>query len=323
MTGGVSTTGGGWRRWLPPLVALLLLGAYLLYLALNWPRVRPLLDVSPGAIAALAGLVGVVFVSNGMINRFLYRALGVPIGVNEGIGLAAINSLANLLPISGGLVAKGLYLKQRYRLAYTPFLAATVALYVLFIGVNGLVGLGVLGGRAAVGLDAPGALVAGFAFLAGTLLLLRLPIPLPPWERLAALVGRLDQGRRLLGSNLPLSAALVGLRLVQTAAMAGRLYIAFRLLSQPIPYDLCLLLAAGAVLTQLVTLAPGGLGVQEAIIAALATLLGYDPALSVVVVGLDRLVELAIVLTLGGGYAAALGRGLFALPPGRAAGGQP
>jgi len=70
------------------------------------------------------------------------------------------------------------------------------------------------------------------------------------------------------------------------------------MLSQNVTLSQTLLFASASILTQLVTIAPGDLGVREAIVASVATVLGFDAGISVVAVSLDRLVAIvAIVLT--------------------------
>lgn len=71
------------------------------------------------------------------------------------------------------------------------------------------------------------------------------------------------------------------------------------MLSQEVAFAHCVLFSAATVLTRLVSIAPGGIGVREALVAAVATTLGFDPVISMVVAGLDRLLETFITVVLG------------------------
>ena len=62
----------------------------------------------------------------------------------EGILLAAATSFANQLPISGGIITKGYYLKQKHNFSYSTFIGSIIALSILFIAINGLIGLLIL-----------------------------------------------------------------------------------------------------------------------------------------------------------------------------------
>jgi uncharacterized protein (TIRG00374 family) len=53
------------------------------------------------------------------------------------------------------------------------------------------------------------------------------------------------------------------------------------------------------VLTQLVAITPGGLGVREGIVAIVASVYGIEMGVSVLAVGIDRLVATSVILVLG------------------------
>jgi uncharacterized membrane protein YbhN (UPF0104 family) len=252
----------------------------------------------------LLGLVLTLIFTVGLLNYFLYRGLGVLLTLNESIGLAAVNTLANQLPFAGGLIAKGVYLKQRYELAYTRFLSATLALYVCFIAANGAVGVAVLGYWAVVyDTTVPNLLLLGFLGMAASIFLLCLSIDVSvipgEWGRRLA---QLLAGWQVLSQNRLLIGKLVGLQLLTTLIFAGRLWIAFHILSQDVSLAHCILFSAATIMTNLVSIAPGGLGVREAIVAGIASVLGFDLGVSVVAVGIDRLIATLVIIALGTVY---------------------
>ncbi|MGC9400543.1 MAG: flippase-like domain-containing protein [Anaerolineae bacterium] len=274
---------------------------FVTYLWRNFDRYRQLLNVSFATILSLMGLVLVFALINGAINYFFYRALDVFLTFNESVGLAAINTLANQLPFAGGLVAKGVYLKQRHQLAYTHFLSATMALYVCFVAVNGAVALTVLGGWALVeGIEVPPALVLGFSGMVAGVISLWIPVDalsLP--GKLGKRLMQLAEGWRVLSRNLDLVGIMIGFQVLTTLLFAGRFWIAFHALSQDVTYAQCLLFSSATVLTRLVNIAPGGLGVREGIVAGVASLLGFEAGVSAVAVGIDRLVATSVIIVLG------------------------
>jgi uncharacterized membrane protein YbhN (UPF0104 family) len=243
-------------------------------------------------------------VVNGSINYFFYRALGAFLGFSESIGLAAVNTLANQLPFAGGLVAKGVYLKRRHQLAYTEFLSATTALYVCFVGISGAIGLAVLVGWAVgEGIRIPLPLAFGFGAMAASVAALWLPldaIALP--GTVGKRLKQLAEGWSVLSRNVPLVGIMTGLQLTGTLLFALRLWIAFHALSQNVTYGQCVLFSSATVLTRLVSIAPGGLGVREGIVAGLASLLDLEAGVSAVAVGLDRLVATSLIIVLGTVY---------------------
>jgi uncharacterized membrane protein YbhN (UPF0104 family) len=275
-------------------VAFLIFGTYLYQ---NVDRYRELLDFSFASFLVLVGLVLLLPLANGLINYLLYRSLGILLPFNESFGLAAVNTLANQLPFAGGLVAKGVYLKQRYDLSYTCFLSATAALYACFVAANGVVGIAVL---SIMDRSVPTLLKVGFGAMTISVFLLWIPadfVFLPgKWRKRFK---QLVEGWQVLSRNRKLIIQLVSVQIVTTLVAAGRFWITFRTLSQDVTYAQCLLFAAATILTRLVNIAPGGLGVREGIVAGVASLLGFEAGVSAVAVGIDRLVATSVIIVLG------------------------
>lgn len=286
---------------------VLLVGALLIFVTYLWRNIdhyQQLLDFSFDTLLSLFGLALAFTLIRGAINYFFYRALGVLLTFNESIGLAAVNTLANQLPFAGGLIAKGVYLKQRHQLAYTHFLSATMALYVCFVAVDGAVALAVLGYWTLAGsVKVPLVLVLGFSGMVASVTSLWLPVdalslPGKTGKRLM----QLAEGWRMLSQNVYLVGAVTGFQVVVVLLFAARFWIAFHTLSQNVTYAQCLLFSSATVLTRLVNLTPGGLGVREGIVAAVASTLGFEPGVSAVAVSLDRLVETSVIILLGTVY---------------------
>ncbi len=298
------------KTYLPYVFSILAVVIFVTYLARNLDRYQALMSFSVGTLLSIAGLQLIFAVISGSINYFFYRALGVFLGFSESVGLAAVNTLANQLPFAGGLVAKGLYLNRRHQLAYTRFLSAITALYVCFVAVNGAIGLVVLAGWALIGgAQVPRLLILGFSAMAATLAALWLPadaVTLP--GALGRRLTQLEQGWSVLRRNVYLVAVMGGLQLAGTLLFALRLSIAFHALSQDVTYAQCLLFSSATVLTRLVNITPGGLGVREGIVAGLAGLLGFEAGVSAVAVALDRLVSTGVIIALGTVYSYVLGK---------------
>jgi uncharacterized membrane protein YbhN (UPF0104 family) len=293
-------------RWRPRSVIILIISLAIVagivyYLSTNADQYLPLLRISPLGMGALLALSVTFPLLNGLINTYFFRGLGANLSQPEGFWLAASTSMANQLPLPGGLVTKGLYLKYKYDLAYAEYFGATVALFCCSVAVNGMIGIGILlYWFLRDQLPISPILLAVFGLMTASVLVLWLPlsrIPVPVGIR-----KRLDQalsGWRLLTQN---PALLLRLLAIQTGLMllfAVRYWVAFRMLSQSVELSQAILLACASILTQLVSLAPGGLGVQEAIVAGIVPLLGFDLAGSVAAVELDRIVSTFVIILIG------------------------
>lgn len=306
-----------WKSYLPYTLSVVALIVFIAYLYRNADRYQQLLDLSAGSLLLLLGLAVAFTPVNGLINYLFYRGLGVPLTYNEGIGLAAVNTLANQLPFTGGMIAKGVYLKQRHKMTYTRFLSATLALFVCFVAANGALGVAVLAYMRLVdGTIAPMLLILGFSAMAASvsLLWLRIDVSFVPGKWGQRLTQLMD-GWQLLSQNRRLVLELVSLQLLMTLLFAGRLWITFHALSQGVTLTQCILFSSAAILTRLVSIAPGGLGIREAIVASVASALGFDAGASLAAVIIDRLVETAVVITLGVVYTYSLSKKVASARP--------
>jgi uncharacterized membrane protein YbhN (UPF0104 family) len=272
------------------------------YVYLNADKYLQLLHLSVLNVALLCLLCLTFPVLNGMQNTYLYRNLGADISHQQSILLTSVSTLANQLPISGGLVSKAVYLRRVHDLSYTRFIGSTVALFICFVAVNGLIGLGVLlYWILSKGISVSPLLLLifaamGFCFVVFWFPLDRVRLP----EKTRAWVARAVEGWTLISTNPRLLLQLVGLQVLLVFLLALRYWLAFHMLSQGVSLSQTTLFASASILTQLVSLAPGGLGVREAIVGVLAATVGFDAATSVVAVGLDRLVMTVIVVLTGG-----------------------
>ncbi len=218
----------------------------------------------------------------------------------DGFLITAASTLANQLPIPGGIMSKGYYLKRRYDLSYTKFATSTVATFFCYFSVNGLIGVvALLYWRIVQGGEVPSVLFAAFGGMTASILVFWLPlerIRIP--EKLRQLTHQAVDGWTTIGRARGLLSQLTVLQAGLVVLLSLRYWIAFHMLSQDVTLSQTLLFASASILTQLVSIAPGGLGVREAIVAATATVLGFDAATSIVAVSLDRLViTIMIVLT--------------------------
>jgi len=284
------------------LLGLGLLVAFIYYVYVNIDEYMKLLKISPLSILLLLTLPLAFPVINGIINTILFQRLGTKISYKNGVLLAAATSLANQLPIPGGILSKGFYLKRLYNLSYTKFISATLALFFCFVAVNGIIGISImLYWKIFNNLTIFPALLIGFLVMATFLLVfwfplgrIRLPAKILWWFTQAI------DGWVLIRKAPILLLKLIGLQTSLMLLLAFRYWIAFHMLSQDVSVGEAILFSSASVLTQLVSFAPGGVGVTEAIVGATASALGFDFSVSIVAVGLDRLLSTSVILLVGG-----------------------
>jgi uncharacterized membrane protein YbhN (UPF0104 family) len=299
------------------LVTLCVLIAFGVYLYNNIDKYINLIQISASGVVMLFVLALIFPVLNGMQNTYLYRELGLKKFTHlDGWMITAASSLANQLPLPGGIVSKGYYLKNKHNLSYTRFTSSTFASFFCFLAVNGFTGLLVmLYAKLFTNNPTPAVLVIAFAAMTAVILVFWLPVDrfkMP--ARVQNLTHQAVEGWVVIGKSPLLLVRLVVIQMLLVLLLSLRYYIAFHMLSQSVGLYQTLLFASASILTQLVSIAPGGLGVREAIVAAAASALGFDPAISVVAIGLDRLVMTVMIVLTGWISTVILGRDIADVP---------
>lgn len=283
-------------------ISLAMISVFVWYLYTNADQYMKLLDVSIPGLAILFLLSLALPVLNGMQNTILYRNLGITDFTHwDGFLLSAISGLANQLPIPGGVISKGYYLKRRHNLSYTIFSSSSLALFLCYVSLNGFIGLSIL----LYWLLFQGVMVSPILWVVFGLMMVSILMFWLPLDRIKLpdrIQGRAQQALDgwLIMSRKP--SIIVGemvLQLVMIIFLTIRYWLALRMLSQDVPISFVLLMSNVTILTQTVSLAPGGLGVREALVGGVASALGFDIGITIVAVGLDRLVATFVKLLVG------------------------
>lgn len=286
---------------LPIILVFIILCIFGYYIYINFDLIIQLFDFSINVIIKLILMSGLSILLNGVANYLLYRQLGIPLSFINSFGLATINTLANYLPFSGGLIAKGVYLKERYNLAYTKYISATGALYLLFISTNGLIGLISLVIILITTGDKPPLVIFmgyGLMFLCVGFLWFPFINKLVP-DRWINTVKRINDGWHILRENKLLVIQLAIVQILSVQIMAIRFSLGYALFNQDVPMLSAMLFSSATILTRLVSFVPGGIGVREAIVAFIGLNFGIDLTVSAVAIGFDRLISAVLVLILG------------------------
>ena len=306
------------RRIGVSIFSLCVISSFVYYLFVNAEKYLNLLRLSPLYIFLLLMLACTSPLLNGAINTYMFRSLGANLSHREGTLLAAVSTLANQLPVSGGVITKGFYLKRKYDMPYARFLSAMLALFFCTVAVYGFLGLIILfQWEFLEHTSVPSPLWVGFGGMASTLLVFWLPFQ---WVKLPGFLMKwLTQalaGWTMISKNPLLVLKLLGIQTTMMVLLSVRYWLAFHMLAQDVTISQVVLFSCATILTNLVSFAPGGLGVREAIVGGIAFSLGFDSGTSVVAIGLDRLVATIVILITGWISTFMLGREISDIPAG-------
>lgn len=314
---GESVKSSYWRSAMLALLMVGMIAAFLYYLYVNAGEYDRLLRISTMPVLVLLGLSLAFPFINSIMNVYLFRSMGVAaISYWDIFLITAASTLANQLPISGGVISKGFYLKQRYGVSYAKFFSVSLALFFCFIATSGCVGVIILVywcffKKIAV---SP-VLLIGFASMLSCFFVFWLPlyrIRIP--DRIRKWIDEAVEGWAIIIKNPTLLLQIIGLQVILLLLSAIKYQLAFHMLSQKVDLSETILFSSATVLSQLISIAPGDLGIREAIVGTIASILGFDMGVSVVAVGLDRLISTFAILLLGGISTVILGKQVLDLP---------
>lgn len=231
---------------------------------------------SPGAFVALAGLVAANLLLTAGLFWSVTRSFGTtpPVGLKTMTALIAVSSVLNYIPVvRAGLWGRAAYLKKYHGL---PMRQSVVILAVVLA-----LALVVLGGGGLTLLLMP----ESSRWMIGGGLLIALSLATP------AIASRMLR-RPTVGSM-----GWIPLRAIDWIISAGRLWLSFAILAEPIGPGDALLIASASLLVKLTGLTPNGLGLSEWVIAALsATLMPIETATAAAAALIDRTMDVTVMI---------------------------
>lgn len=273
-------------------IAVGVLGFYLYDQRAHWIAhyaLRPL------PMLGIAALVVATLGLRASANQQLFGRLRVHAHWRDWFGLVAVNSFSNYLPLSAGLVAKAFYLKRVHSLPYSEFAVGQLALLLLVVGSNG-----VFGGLTVLlfGSTGVGWVAAGFAAMCATGALVFLPARATrvltrarlPWDDVAV---------RAIRAAAP---SVIPIQLGVLIATAASLRLGFALGDADVGFAPCLIFSAATVITRVVAITPGALGIREFLVGGLAVLTGFELQDAVIASTLTRVAEMGVIFLLGSAY---------------------
>jgi hypothetical protein len=286
----------GWRRWLVSGLTVAALAVLAVFLIRNHRYIAEHWALRPDSFLAIAALMVTTLGLRGLANRVLFSRLGIDASTGDWFRLVTVSSFTNYLPLSAGLVAKAFFLKRVHLLPYGTFALGQVALLLVIISTNGAVGLVTLAVAfpdqlvGIIGACFAAMVLAGIGMFLPASLLARLP------ERLGS--AAVASGPSLRGAWPQVAALQFGILMASSAGLA----IAFDMGASEVGFPACVVFTAASMLTRLVSITPGAIGIREFLIGGLAYLTGFELRDAVIASTATRTVEIAVVFALGGLY---------------------
>lgn len=289
------------RRILRLSVTVLTIVVSGVYLYVNRDSLGLLLEVRPRHLVIITALTFLTFVSSGVIFALLVRIVGVRLTAVETVGLSLVTSMGNYLgPLRPGAALKAVYLKSYRQLPYAHFmtvLSANAFLLLLMTGLSGLVVLSLI--------EPPDAVTGLLLFLVCLFLVAGSALPFVVRLPRVAGTGRLTsvlrsalEGFGIIGraqGRLLLTCAVIVLQFLLSAVVYQYAYNAMGL---SLSFASATAIGVFAAMSNFFTITPNNLAIQEAVVAYMITVAGFDFVTGAMGATLLRLVHVVLTFAL-------------------------
>jgi len=289
-------------KWLKNILALIILGFLLWYLARHWGQLKALLKLSPERLFVMYCLLFLLSLSSALVVQCLLNALKTKTGFWDMVRLHNATILLNYAPMKFGTLFRANYLKRHYGLSYAHF--ATFFLYITFlmIAMAAIIGLAVLVTIYGLGGYENKILALVFAItIVGSLLFLFIPLPVPAGEgRLSATLRNFLSGRSQVSKERKTILIAAAYLVVNFFLAAVRFGIIYNSMGKSIHVGGYLILGALGFVVLFIALTPGWLGICELVLGFGAVVLGIALEVGILAAMIDRAIIISYVFVAGG-----------------------
>ena len=280
---------------------MVILAILIWYLTGHWGELKALVKLKPVHLIALYALWPIGVLGNTRVIQIFLNALEKKTGLAEMFKLNNAALLLNYAPMKLGTVFRANYLKRHYGLAYTQF--ATCFLYITFLmaACAAMVGLLAILSFFSIESHESKMLAAIFgAVLAGSLVFLLVPLPLPAGKgRFAETMRNFLSSRRTISKHPGAILQACGFLIVNCILTASRLWIIYQSMDQNVHPAGCLVLGAIGFVALFVGLTPGSLGIRELLLGGGAVAIGIPLEVGLLAAMIDRGITLLYVFSIG------------------------
>jgi uncharacterized membrane protein YbhN (UPF0104 family) len=261
---------------------------------------RQLREISWQGWAALCTIAIATMATLSRAFQVSIQVIGVRLPFLAAFEYSAMNTFFNtVLPMKGGVLVRGLYLKKRYDVTWGSYLFVMATGQTIQLALLAFIAVGFyFAGELPLHLPKLPISAILVAFL-GILAVCAVAIYLR-MEMILKFAGKVVRGLRLWVENMPRLLWYVVATLAFQGLGALRLWLAFSLVGYtPTLTEICVLYAAlAAGLSWAIT--PGNLGVKEAAIVLLAAIVGINTETALAASIVDRIASLSMVFLIGG-----------------------
>jgi uncharacterized membrane protein YbhN (UPF0104 family) len=288
----------GWR-WLRFLLTLILVSLLIVYSYNNREELTVLTTISWHLLFILVVLMFISMFIRSLQSVILYWAIGIPIRIWEGFGLAVFASMTSLLFPHASFVTKAVYLKKKYQLPYSQIPAIFLGNFVVFLLVGALVMMVSNFTSLILGYNVPAIFWAGIVAAVASTFLFWFEIPIGITNHLGHVGNMLrlfSVGWQKLRNNRALLVKAGLLQLLSFVINGFIISLAYQSLNLGISPLIGTSMAVFVSFSNLVMITPGNIGVQEIVYGYLSELSGVVFVQGIVISTLIRVIGWLTIL---------------------------
>jgi glycosyltransferase AglD len=290
------------KKIISMIILIFFLFSFINYLIHNYSNFQEISLIAPKFLIFLTFLVLINIYLTGFNNLYILKPLGINFKPKEVFQLGIITRFYNYIsPFRGGMLARAYYLKKKYKIEYTNFLATLSGSYVLILILAGTLGL-ITSLLIYVSKNILNWIILSIflisIFIALIIIVISPKIPKTN-RRWLKKIRAVIKGWELLKNNPKILFIITLSLLIQILVSSFMLNFQFKMFGIPISYIDSLFLTSITSLSFILSLTPANLGVSEAITVFSASAIGIDTVGAIAATLSGRIMHIIILFTLG------------------------
>lgn len=291
-----------YRQWLRYILLIGIISIGIVYVFNNWQDFISITLINPKKAGILILLMLISLVLEGLVIKFLAFPLGVNIGIVEGFLLAATTGFYNTLtPFRGGIIARGMYFKSKYKFPYSHFLSMLSGKFIVYYFAAAVLAITGLISRLLRGMQVEFLIIVFFVGILVILAMISLkskPITLPK-------IPMVDYGVKVINGWYEIRKdrktiiTLFFISVLQLLAGTIVNLTVFNIFGVEVNFWDMLIIVAINSFHLIVSFTPAGLGIQEAILVFATSIFNISVAKSMVAALTLRVLYTIVVLIIG------------------------
>src|SRR3989338_5827930 len=257
-------------------------------------------------IALMVVLVILNIYINGIKINLLTKFYNLDLKTKQHFGLSAITTMGNyIVPLRGGAYWRARYLKKYHDFSYMKFMSTFSSTMIITFFSSSLMGLifTLLTYRTINPFSSKLGLIFFIALVLEILIMLFSPRLKLTKSKIINFGINVINEWRIIRKNYTLVTKLILADIVVILLIALRLVLTYYIIQSPIKWFPGVVIATITMLSILINITPGGLGIKETVIVLSTSLAGATQKAGTLVAILDRVISVIIVFSIGIAFA--------------------